>query len=398
MERLKKKELKKIHADDKQDGITEGVQMTTAEKMPGGTTQRDDIGKAVLERDVLRTIAEKLMLVKVQPEALHVVDLRDIAKLNLMFSSRLACNAVLLQFRRMNLLYFNNLVGLQLREPMNLKDEDGLQFFKRFWISEWMFFWLLAADVLRYKDLDICGDFDLRMPVSEDETPVDSLVKLILFDGSPLNQTRASKWNLGGVKMELDPMKHSCNYLSMGALDRLLNLNIGDTLLDLRGIYTDFVFPATLRRISADRTEKLTVYLRTRSPDPLTDLLNFPREQLRALLRYLLDCCANVKKINIRFSIDNTLAAVEFEQYAVWILAFEQFATETLTGIESGERKIVLSNVARFPKSTLKEAAKNGHAIFKMGAPMHNLQKDAVISRQMKLSEKIHTVFALYGI
>jgi len=258
-----------------------------------------------------------------------------------------------------------------------------------------MLFLMLASDVLRMKKLELH-----RVPAQpdmiSDESSAESLAKLILFRDSPLNQSRADKWDLSRVQMELKPTKHSCYYQNMGSLDRRLNLNIRDTKIDLHGLYSDFIFPAAMYRITADKTEKLTVTFRTRSPNPLQDLLNFPREQLRAFLRYLLDCCPNAKEIYVVFHVDNALADAQFEPYAVWILAFNQFTSETLTDIETGDCKMILNNIAEFQTSKLNEAEASGHAISKLGASIHKIP-NVVIARKTKLSEKIYTAFDLFG-
>jgi len=88
-----------------------------------------------------------------------------------------------------------------LKDPVNLKNKSVqqvaiyesfpfrnrvLQVYKLFWISEWMLFWLLAIDVLRVKQLILDLTFYRSNCMLQEESPAESLVKLILFSGKTI--------------------------------------------------------------------------------------------------------------------------------------------------------------------------------------------------------------------
>jgi len=87
-------------------------------------------------------------------------------------------------------------------------------------LSEWLLFSLLLTDVPQLKKVLISDLHNMREQIKEElnESPVESLVKLLLFRGerflethiifrpsldSPMCQTRAAKWDLSSMRMEL---------------------------------------------------------------------------------------------------------------------------------------------------------------------------------------------------
>jgi len=108
---------------------------------------------------------------------------------------------------------------------------DAVQIYKSLDISEWMLVWLLSVDVLRLRSVSL--DSTLERPMVRGESPAESLLKLLPFNGkqtciipklnffnsdSPLNLTRVTKWNLSGVKMELNTSVCECSHSLVGKL------------------------------------------------------------------------------------------------------------------------------------------------------------------------------------
>jgi len=144
---------------------------------------------------------------------------------------------VLLQFRR--LCFHDTTIDLlDMNGPVYLKDAKKrqvwmrhstvilpaihqFQFNQRFWISKWFFFWLLTIDVSELKEVNIFTSIQRREQYMENlnESSAESLAKLTLFRGMrsikmdsflrnsldlSICQTRAAKWDLHGVTMDLD--------------------------------------------------------------------------------------------------------------------------------------------------------------------------------------------------
>jgi len=95
-----------------------------------------------------------------------------------------------------------------------------------------------------------------------------------------------------------------CPHIS-GHLDCLLNLNSQTVLLRFDGdFHSSFVFTPTQNgAIVADKTFRFNfrVTLPANGFATLIDLVNFPRERLRALVVYVLERCPNVKQISIGY-------------------------------------------------------------------------------------------------
>ena len=122
-------------------------------------------------------------------------------------------------------------------------------------------------------------------------------------------------------------------------------------------------------RITANRTEYLELLCVSDSPGPMTELANFPHKHLRALVRYLLDCCPNLKNIIIgyatlwtntsrfrvfRFLVAEHFSAADFGPYADWILALnKQLISETLKDLKMRDCHLKIYNLAVFPMTTL---------------------------------------------
>jgi len=256
--------------------------------------------KAQLGRDVLRVITKTVMFARAKdiPEWQLTVDLRDFHKLNLLFASRLARNAMLLQFRRLSKLYFNADDGsVNLFEPVNLEALDEMVVFKDFLITGWMFFWMLSTDVLRLKHISIVDDeYDRAAPMRHDEKPAESLVKLILFKDSPVNRIRADKYDLSNVEMELESVEQSSSPPLIGSFDRVLNLNARHLEISFTGFYENDFFPSTPSRIIAKRTEDFRLLYYTHNHDGvLAAMEDFEYWYEQLLMQYIKECCPNLK-------------------------------------------------------------------------------------------------------
>ena len=85
-----------------------------------------------------------------------------------------------------------------------------------------------------------------------------------------------------------------------GSLDRLLNLNARNFDVYFFGdFHSDFVLPPTLNRaIATDKTEQIVL---TIDFSILTNLENFPRKRLQALVNYALDRCPNLEDVYIQY-------------------------------------------------------------------------------------------------
>ena len=87
-------------------------------------------------------------------------------------------------------------------------------------LTDWCAFWLLANDVLRLSKFRSDAN-DILTSTEKDELPIESIVKLTLFEGefaryseegepnrsssdSPMDRKRAKQWDLSGSAMQLN--------------------------------------------------------------------------------------------------------------------------------------------------------------------------------------------------
>jgi len=344
---------------------------------------------AMLLPDNLVTVFEKAAQLEVKIRGW--VYLQKFGRLNLLFVSRSAMNSMLFHLRDLTKLTSYNFDFLA--DNAVMLEKSGSPTYR---ISNWFAFWMLAKDVLRLHDCAV-EPADRQIHVKEDELPIESLVKMALFQDSPLNQERSKHWDLGGSTLELNTMKVYVHE-DFGCIGPALNVNAEN--LKIKNELSCSAFPAIivskLSGLVADRIKNFRM-VNIFPEDAQMDVV-VVHDQLRDLAHYILSCCPELVKLTIELAFD--LLFRHFESYVRRIkLLNEMLKNGTLMNLETHGCELIIATRALFPRQTLTAAIQNGHDVTKMGERFNIEQEDGqvVISRQVMFKEKFVARHTLVG-
>jgi len=277
-------------------------------KQPMFLRSRAPIGPkkpAVLMIDNLKMVAKAALIL-----ASHYTPM-TLGRLNLMFVSHSAMYSVLFNFR--DTANFRSLIFTFYPCPSLVKENAWTLL-----LPDWFVFWLLAMDVLRLNKIFVWPRSEI--PEMKDELPIESLIVLSLFQDSPMNQKRATKWDLGDTVLK--PFKLTLSEGSYRLVDRALNMNAENLEID---VYTSNFAPISKlilpkpSGLVADRMKNLCVRYSMSPYRPAFD--KFPHEHLRAMVDYFLTCCTTLEKLFIKIEFGYSFRDVAFEPFVQQIEA-----------------------------------------------------------------------------
>jgi len=195
--------------------------------------------------------------------------------------------------------------------------------------------------------------------------------------------------------MKLNEARTDMATENFGVFERALNLNSVVLLISSR-CYLSNVDVGMQSGITATRTKIFKCVLRNRFADDD----QFPHKQLRAFANFVLDSCADLKKllieIHFRAADDvESYAAEQFDPYVQRIKALSDELEIEMADFDTRGCDLIIAMAARFPEQTLNDAIENNHEVMQIGEhrdddewPAGWLSPD-MISREVKLLEKI---------
>jgi len=273
---------------------------------------RSSIGRkkpAVLLQDNLKTVMQKVQFLATDEDedAIHRIDMSTLDRLSPMLISRSAMDATLFHFR--------DSAKLCSMRPYN----GELSLVKvGVWIllvTDWLVFWLQAKGVLRLDKIDLIIA-ESTMPELKEELPVESLVRLSLFNGSPIDQKRAMQWDLRGSVLK--PNKVELWNDSYGCLDRALNMNTENlqTRVHVENIaaISELIVPPPTGFVS-DRTKNIRVRYSISHFHPDDEL---PLEHFQATVNYIFAHCPKLEKLTIEMEFYEIVSESFIESVIEW--------------------------------------------------------------------------------
>jgi len=303
-----------------------------------------------------------------------------------MFASQPAMNAVLFHLRDLNTLgsyhWHNDIQLMQSPEsPTAL------------YIRQWFAFWLLAKDVLRLDNCSVWPDDRRSFHVKKGELPIESLVKMAFFTGSPLNQKRLKQWDLRGSTLKLNSMRDYNGF----AIDRVLNVNAENVELSTLYDFAIITVPKP-RGLIADRVKSFRMLHNDVTFDYIRKEVKLVSDPLCAMAHFVLACCPSLEKLNIE--INFLFQVISFESYVRWIKQLtERLKNGTLVDLEMHGCELIIATRAKHKERKLTTAIQNGHNVTTMGErfSIKRTDGDVVISRQVELKKKCFVRHTLVG-
>jgi len=274
--------------------------------------------------------------------------------------------------------------GKYVRHMCNDKDDTD------YCLTDWFVYWLLAKDVLRLGRICIRIPVESRSSMMKDELPVESLVKLALFKGSPICQKRAEEWDLSGSQVA--KLIKLTVWGDLVSIDRALNMNTEK--LACEGFFNDFSnFVAP--KLSGTVSERMKIFQMDFLMNDSFSMVDcdFPHEQLRTFIDNVLACGPNLEKMIITIYGQRFYSADDFGPYVRKIEKFNvKLKDETLSDLETNGCELIIATRAYFPSQTLDDAIKSGHDVMQMGVHCDDELSDGwetAISRKVPLKGKI---------
>jgi len=346
---------------------------------------------AMLLPDNLVTVSEKLN--RLDARRNRMIYLLKFGRFNLPFVSRQAMDSALFHIRDLTTLrshteYDSDHV-LASKDVVLQKSEST-----KYFASHWFAFWLLTKDVLRLDDCIVCTG-RRQIQVEKEELPVESLVKMVLFKDSPMDQKRAKQWDLGGSALKLNKLTMFV-WSGFGCIEPALNINAEslEFTISWPQAFSTTIAPKLSSHIVADRIKDFRLVINHITFVAEMDLDKF-HDQLCSLVHNILECCHKLEKMTIEFNFDG-FGYIEFDIYVQWLkLLNEMMKNGSLMSlIETHGCELIIATRAGFQGGKVNDAIQSGHEVMKMGERF-NIEQDRVISREVKLNEKFAVRHAL---
>ncbi|KAL3103419.1 hypothetical protein niasHS_002605 [Heterodera schachtii] len=248
---------------------------------------------------------------------------------------------------------------------------------------------------------------------TDGESPAESLVRLFLFRDSPECLEDLSSKELAKCELYLDFVKIHDDTTVYRHINRILNLNAKDVLLEisteLRDIVTtvaEYHFP-----VIADRTSKLVFAYTIDVINPERDCaFHFPTNEFVALLCYIAACCPNLDTFSLSFLLQGEFSDEDFKQLSSWLYRTIQSVLSLRCSILCIDCNLTIEFRAFFPEATLMEANKTGHGLATMGeqrrtddsetTEMDDTPDTYSISRKIQMRDEppIQVLYSLVGL
>uniref|UniRef100_A0A914IA40 Uncharacterized protein n=1 Tax=Globodera rostochiensis TaxID=31243 RepID=A0A914IA40_GLORO len=245
------------------------------------------------------------------------------------------------------------------------------------------------------------------------ESSAESLVRLFLFRDSPDCLDNLSSMDLAECQLCMDFVKIHDDTTIYRHINRILNLNAKDVLLEisaeLRDIVTTVVeyhFP-----VVASRTSKLvfTYTIDVINPERESGL-QFPADEFVSLLCYMAGSCPNLDTFLVSFLLQGEFSDEDFKLLSSWLYQSIQSVLSLHCSILRIGCTLTIEFRAFFPEATLMEASKTGHCLATMGEQRRMDDSDATemddmpdtytISRMVQMRDEppIRVLYSLIGL